>query len=1590
MLKPAPVDADDAIWEHLKNSMPSASSTKSMLDTSIFSTAQANKPAELKPLTGLDDFKQRYGDFNQHIKDQWEDSISDAQPWWMRAFKTATMPFTAPFNETHRAAIIAMGGSGHETSFQELMLNQGNAHETPLKTYIEAIGGGLMDWYSDPLMYVSMHAGPLAKTAEEIARSSPELIKGMDVAGKALYPTDMFRQATKLTPKFIQDVSAPKMLAQNIDASYLTLRREAEEVANHGGPADVVDTLNTHAKTLMETFNGLKSPEYQAMLDGARNTIKEDPMTKLWKNPIADIDHQHPLIQNSAKKMVVPSGAYDPEVSLPDRLAAVARQQAGIEHNTWKSMPGLKLFGVPIGPRVSPLRLPLAIASRIPGMWKDTEVMREALDGMAPGEVRAPIDLDGSGIPLPTKEPSMAAGVQGPLISPPVASSDPATRFSQMLQAFFPNHAFTTKGEFLRSALGMQADSYNTGLFLGNKAKVWAQAMMRPLAPADRGKMFDYVQTMYDGVHDMLSRDPRLHIGVSADQVNETRKMLTALRDDPNFWKETLSLPYDLQPINRINYKANAFHQELKDFFHGKPTKGGVIKDASQVADMIRNTPDLGAAVKDLSLEQIHDFVADNPGDSIRQMALFNAKMAAFPEKALAGLYKNQALLNRVQRPFAHGVASRKSLMDLSESANNTALEFENLFRSTQAMFKNVSSKNGLDMLSELPSDIRQGIVGMIKDPKKGGNVISVPEFDLVADKVRQMMVDAVTTRPTVTPGRYDNLLETLKPANLSNGELHQLLTLMSDVSKDVEHHSISSQVMDRAHLKLNSYFEQNLQASKAAHSATMNDYLNDLSHWQATYHPNVLGKMLSPLQRPYMDIKRSVLHHAGIPTRLMEAMRNYDDSMASSNDNAKAMYRDLVRTSAKDILTPKLGRAPTKTEVYHFGQGVGKKAQFEPALSHGYDPTNTHHQGILDTAKVHADMGNALLDSVFKGDKGKAQAAYDEFRALMKTHLDRMYGIEFHHDMGHNYLPNYVPQLLKGPWYAREAFYKALKHDQAADMVSPLTNQRFLGTKSFGPGKMRGLHNGAEVQYWLDYYKNHLNSDVRDLVGGIKPFTHVEALAKNKALHGIVHTPLNGQAELESNIFAVMANRALLHHKGVAARTFIHELQETIPHFLLPLYKGAAKTARAMVDKKSPFVDMGEIVPSMRGWAVDKHIGDYLKSFAGGDATGLETWNVLGRALVGIAQWEKRFNTTFTLNHGKNVASEAAIAGVDLGAVWKNLKLSFQRPLEGVKSGLEHLSPMRPFVENLKSHPSYDMASRHGLFGSGRWESTSSLSDMIENEMHPTTIKGLHGNPLLSMMRRGVGPWDHIIFDIFDKSNRLALFDQYTKLGLPPRSAADSANHFMVDYSMRWMNPKLKQSGYVLAPFFGWRISNMAIHMPYMLENPRMYAGWRHLAEWINEQYDGDPHPYHTGMMAHAVITPWTESGSGNQLWSFPNVPWQPVEDLRDAIIKNAGNPGVLHDVGSYVYNSLWQGLRDGIEMMGPSYQARRLYKSTWGQWLMGDGKNPGIAQKEFWAWNHPDRMIRSLVNPDQWGQMLLRSVERVDPITPAGKPEP
>jgi hypothetical protein len=208
-----------------------------------------------------------------------------------------------------------------------------------------------------------------------------------------------------------------------------------------------------------------------------------------------------------------------------------------------------------------------------------------------------------------------------------------------------------------------------------------------------------------------------------------------------------------------------------------------------------------------------------------------------------------------------------------------------------------------------------------------------------------------------------------------------------------------------------------------------------------------------------------------------------------------------------------------------------------------------------------------------------------------------------------------------------------------------------------------------------------------------------------------------------------------------------------------------------------------------------------------------------------------------------------------------------------------------------------------------------------------------------------------------------------------------------MIDYSARMLNPEFKRLGFAMFPFFAWHMGNGMLHVPNMLQNPRMYTLMASIEGMANDQfspYQGLPPSQIPRALSYAVATPFTDH-DGYQRWLMPELPHEPYKRLMENWMTNPLNP--FH-IGAENFRFVVGRTRFANALYRATnitLRKRMEHESAWDT-MLGSEARQGYAEDLMWGLA-PYRegvriMLESLEDPNAWNDsafiamsMLMRN---------------
>lgn len=1176
---------------------------------------------------------------------------------------------------------------------------------------------------------------------------------------------------------------------------------------------------------------------------------------------------------------------WNPAMSTGDRAAAYALREAQTLKGLTEGAPMLRFAGIKT-PIPSPIPVMASTVGRAFANWVDVgKDLRAPLaeknvagrtGGVAYVQGRQWTDAAGnpadwSGAPLPaygggTAE-DLGAALVGPDFTPgphqTVANLERHIRGLQEGANGVVNGMDVYANPDVQMRIGqiLTASSRAPGLASAakNVFEGWLQRDLKSFSQADRPARFDMWRAAYQLLYDVKVANPAVKMSVDVKALKETLDHMDRLSGGDAvkaeaFWQDLYTADVGLKPVQQFR---NELFTRIQQF----------TERSAQTLD-----------------EPVAAITADNAVPTVmRQIDLMSRRAETFFEseegqKELFGMFGalNEWLQSMVPTEVAQ--ANFNAVFQAGDLAGRRSAESARL----QSVFEDMLGApqlkrpvSGLELTAKLISGekknpVSRAVNGLLSAQKVKG----VSNLDLSAITPTQIADQRTAFETAITAGETSGRLTPVEAADLRSflNEVEAggpeswgaYMRVMKDTTdfKNIEMAvaAISKKIFEplkEMHAKADAM-------GRKLSMKTMADLQRQLSTEQVLYTPHGPGKLkwVQSVIEKTEATKNQIMRFAGIPPALARVVRENDDTMLYADRHAeewsRIFRREQVEQSWRDIAnkyrtpgTPAVMAPVNRATLLKLNEGFMKKAGNEgwERFQH-FDPdVVTEVQRI---AKMRVDEGDDALKEVFG-----TQAIVDDWYANMWERLNTenalMFQIEREAGMVDVRRMNYVPHLLMGSYSDQDRFWKWMAGKEL-DEVS--RGARPIVSETFAPGLTRDRMTMAEIEYEL------------------KRFAESELGSQ----------PVNLQAAY--HLTGAMAHRRLMHQRALATRKFVTELQQALPGHLLPLGLSPKGKGWAGDFQKAGFRNLGKLIPSLRDWWAQPLVYDFLGSRVARNATMLDFEGAAFGPWRWLREMQRSFkwlNTTFDIYHTKNILGLAHVSDTSLGRAASIIQRAIKNRGKNVGSVKEQaLSPLEAVVEGLEQDPMYQLGLRNGISPFRGHEYQVPLVDRVLAEERPVLgARGAAGAVFKDFRLRG-GPGSKMTFDILDQAVKQSKFEELLEQGIPAHHAADMANYHLIDYSLRWMHPNVRNWAYTIFPFFAWKIGNWALHPAQFLQRPGRYMLYNHLREAATNFFVGGVNSEYydalTEMAAGGMIIPMEDPQTGNQMVLDWAMPWDSI----------------------------------------------------------------------------------------------------------------
>ena len=1464
-------------------------------------------------------------------------SIADSwhSPNWygkiLAVGKTALLPFNIAASAIP-SGIMAMFGHTQDSSFFELsrraaqkIPTTGNAMLDYVPAIATEIAGFGADVVADPLTYITAGAGPLFKSMAKILHGN--MIPLVKAGAQATEVARRYRMVGEITPEAISK-AAPIHVIQSIAAS------GPEQLLAKRKIYDMIRTEARHKPVpgITATFEDLVQ---KARLMSSKDLKQHLPLPESVQ-PFKPVPASTRKAAKNAPAVIPPAPKVFTEAQQADDLA---KHLVAVERHAWEERPLLKAFGktlpnpiesirqgkmVPMG---SPWGPPARVLSSLQGKWLEHHVPTLPIASMD------------------KHVPTFSVAAREHLVSRGLPHTEKMTLFE------FENM-------FIASQVGPSAVKMMTNLDLKHGGSQYALDAYRKYAKNETQRLITDPMSVkrilrrallsvapQDRVAD-LQRHIDIYKGLRAAaneqkgaifsrRVSDYDKAIHAaeeLQNDQKAMKQILRGPQlpaiRTSIVNKLNHDmglANNLLKELNDHWTSlspaTTTTDSTVRAFAEATHM-RNMPVANAAAV----------------QSGRNIAKADA-LKTLPD-LFASINEHTQTLMDLSIPYKYGAQHRQQILDGYNTVQMMRPQMEALKTHLQEFFYR-GRKQGHPM---------DDVWALAKSMNTEGGYTAWKEL---ADSLKLVA-------PTVLPAAEAQLarkslihrIQTL-PGNLTPTEVHAAVTALGKVSDDTMGGLIYA-MREMGHLRrridedqaiLSSLlrpYSDGIQRAEAMVSQ-MKDFdleriMADMGQHQAQYELKdfIRNGSLQKLYDRIDSTKEWALTKAGFAPgafRLLEEVNNGfqgvpNDALGWADKEMGAKIIDTVGKHAN-------GRKLSTDEIIKVNNALGKVLSSERDRFYSHADAAWRSEVITKAhtlVKEGTDELNALLTPRM------AKLVLDDVRTLGQKHLKDMADIESKAGKL-AWDPERFPVLME----MSAADKDIADHSYEADEIF-----RSLQPKE-KPGELM----------WQDHF-----------FGGTAE--RVAWLERTNAQRKI-----NGMAPLDFtpvyNMTALLAHRRYNHLRTAIVNQHISRLQGLLPHYAqFDVHMKLSPTN--IKEGWAPITQLGGIFTKMdeaQHWHIPIPLMRYIKNNVGHFDQKESVINYASE----VSQAMFRLSVQFNLVHLKNILALAYIARANPRKVYDYLKYAVDHPQPVARPHKLHF--LDPIKYALDTHPNMQAAIKDGI----------SHFDPLSNKPVYRRVMEMMGDVpkknWVEKVQTAQGPFTTLIFDVVDKATRLALYDQFKELGVAGPMAANMANHFMIDYSARFLSPQARMWGHFMFPFFGWRIGNAMVHVPNMLQNPSLYALESEIRDtWNRHQSQtlalGDQEAW-AKILTYSYATPFTIGDEGYNAFVMPQLPWYPY--LRMAEAARSENPlvSLSAPAAQAVRWNRWYNVLMDLADERRRHELREHPENV----LMGTASKQGLFEEWLWGFRPWEKMIRTAAQGrGLTTDMLWDAAESVAPI--------
>ena len=1090
-------------------------------------------------------------------------------------------------------------------------------------------------------------------------------------------------------------------------------------------------------------------------------------------------------------------------------------------------------------------------------------------------------------------------------------------------------------------------------LVKGPEIEQWLLGCMGRMAKASRPAFFDSANHIYHSLAQAAAMEP---ISLSATQrgLAEALASLETLRTSDKFWNKALDFRDGerVSTVEVLQREGQRLHQQMLDMV------GGMMSGVGRAAGS-----DLGVA----------DVLLDGP------------KGFKDLEKAFHPWQRIMERLATAKTSPQYSRDIRGMLQDAGQFAERFSEDSEKLQAAARAELN--AHHQALDNVLK---------VGMPKVEGDGGPAKLVGKYlEDAGIKTGAELKAAVKTPAGLE--RWNNAKQALQMhyrGKAGAAEVEKILKnpektmqfirvgeALMEAAKGVERERAVEIVLDEMMAPLAKHMDKSLLINNMMKGQLMDQLGTSMAYHQAVMTPNHYYKYFMNQLRPAIDqVGKRVWKTWDVVRSLSEVMRKYAAQGAIVDREGRVAARQFtqeVREGLREMLP--LDHELSPEQMGKYLMGVSKVDRYIPSLQKArareyageqVGEALERQQFIEERSEKRIREGIQLIQEAM-GDAW-SRPLMDEgikrVNASIKPRLDDSYGRIVKMGIPIDYKENYLNYQIIGPSEEVKEFWEFLKHGY--DLRKEQELPTYMAVKKFAPAEIRKFEHPAEVEW------------------------EIERVGRAK------HKKFN--LKIEHHIEALMMQQGRLEARAKMTREMLADLRRVLPEHVVPAHfqaeagsTGGIKEVDKEVMAEKGFQDLGEIIPSLKGWYVSGGLHKYLEMEGHAGLNALEAENIIGQVIRKWLRASKRFNILVSpLFHLKNMSALAATALANPKDTLEFTKYAFDHAHEAFKkwsigsetAGEYWRSPLEWAAEALMDHPEVQEAMRANTFPFRGQEVTVRPSELIDRDYRmwrPGWWSERTSEALQAVGAKGVTPrkvgetlgqalakamWmshasETALFDLFDMIQRMSLTRKFKRMGMGPHDAADMVNYHMIDYSMRDFTPELRKLGYMAFPFFAWDMGNWRLHPAQMLRDPRPYRVIAHMmndtSDYFSEQ---DPAP----SLRDAIALP-LHNKEGYQEFIHPDLPSALVTNPARTMMDNPlDSAAVLTTPAVYVKNKLWTPYKEALELTSDETK-RRLKKYGWGGYVMGTPTRSGVVENTLWGAGPLWDFLKA-VRPSQW----------------------